>query len=505
MLQSMYSKEVHMMGHPSIVVLGSGPTALGFAYRLKELGVEQCGVSVTILEQEGKPGGLAVTHKDENGFLWDNGGHVVFSHYKYFDHAIDAAVADWNLRKRAAYAFMKGSSGKRKFIPYPVQDNIHVMDSEDRTLCLNGLQDILDHPITEKPANFDQWLVKNFGEGLCGIFMRKYNHKVWTVNTDEMNSVWVGERVAVPDIKKIRDKIASNGKNDVKDSEWGPNKLFRFPRYGGTGGIWRAMFELLPRKWFHYNHQVTQIDMQQKLLTVKTGLNDEHHTTHQLKYDVLVSTIPLDTLLSINSNMDENSISMKNLVGNLVFSHTHVIGIGLMGKAPENLSDKSWMYFPDSDSPFYRVTVFSNYSDDHVPQPGVYWSLMCEAAEPKTHSEPSYWTKDSLLTETVSALVNYGFISKDQVASKFYHRLSHGYPVPSLARESILASIQPWLQSNDIYSRGRFGGWRYEVGNQDHSFMQGVELADLLIRDIPEETYPHPDLVNSMKASDRFL
>ncbi len=38
--------------------------------------------------------------------------------------------------------------------------------------------------------------------------------------------------------------------------------------------------------------------------------------------------------------------------------------------------------------------------------------------------------------------------------------------------------IQPYLESKGIYSRGRFGAWKYEIGNQDHSLMQGVELVD---------------------------
>jgi hypothetical protein len=34
-----------------------------------------------------------------------------------------------------------------------------------------------------------------------------------------------------------------------------------------------------------------------------------------------------------------------------------------------------------------------------------------------------------------------------------------------------------------------FGGWKYEVSNQDHAFMQGVEALDRLISGKPETTY----------------
>lgn len=38
--------------------------------------------------------------------------------------------------------------------------------------------------------------------------------------------------------------------------------------------------------------------------------------------------------------------------------------------------------------------------------------------------------------------------------------------------------LHPYLESHHVYSRGRFGAWRYEVGNIDHSVAQGVEWGD---------------------------
>ena len=104
----------------------------------------------------------------------------------------------------------------------------------------------------------------------------------------------------------------------------------------------------------------------------------------------------------------------------------------------------------------------------------------------------------------MQALVKYGFIALHQVVSQYYQYLDHGCPVPTIKRESLLSTIQPWLQSKGIYSCGRFGGWRYEVGNQDHSFMQGVEVAELIMRGVPEDSYPDPNYVNSRTNINRM-
>ena len=495
---------INLEKYQRIVVIGAGPTGLGAAHRLAKLGVLRSNTQVIVLDQQGIPGGLAASYRDPNGFLWDNGGHVVFSHYPYFTQTLTEAVSEWNKRTRAAYAFMKGSDGIRRFIQYPVQENIHAMDKVDQEKSLKGLEEITYNPSQHKPNNFDEWLLKNFGTGLCNIFMRKYNRKIWTVKTTEMNTDWVSERVAVPDINKIKAKItAFEAGKSANDSSWGPNRFFRFPRYGGTGGIWKAVAHQIPQGWFHFHHKVTGINVKEKELKVEVQGNAQQQ--YPLKYDYLISTVPLHSLLKMVNDTDETSVRMKKLAEELVYTHTHIVGIGLKGHASDLLRNKHWMYFPDSDTPFYRVTVFSGYSNDHVPPSGSYWSLMCEAAEPMKSYHPNYWTEENLVSETVKALVNYGFIRRDQIVSRYHRRLEYGYPVPFLKREELLTTVQPWLESKQIYSRGRFGGWRYEVGNQDHSFMQGVEVANFIMKEIPEETYPDPNRVNSMKVSNRNL
>ena len=179
---------------------------------------------------------------------------------------------------------------------------------------------------------------------------------------------------------------------------------------------------------------------------------------------------------------------MKKLTSQLVFLRIHVIGIGLKGQPPKFLSNKSWIYFPDSDFPFYRITVFSSYSEDHVLVPGKKWSLMCEAAEPKINSSPEKWTKNRWIDATIQALITYRFITSEMVPSKYYRRLDHGYPVPSIKREIILEKVQPWLESKDIYSCGRFGGWRYEVANQDHSYVENIDKLLRQVLSIREKT-----------------
>jgi hypothetical protein len=112
----------------------------------------------------------------------------------------------------------------------------------------------------------------------------------------------------------------------------------------------------------------------------------------------------------------------------------------------------------------------------------------------------------NLLKDSIQGLINTNMITAtDEIVSTYHRAFDHGYPTPSLEREGALKVILPKLQEKGIYSRGRFGSWRYEVGNQDHSFMLGVEAVDNIVNGAAELTLNYPDFVNSRANTERRL
>jgi protoporphyrinogen oxidase len=453
-----------------VVILGAGPTGLGAGWRLRELGFER----FHIYDQAAKVGGLAASFTDSRGFTWDIGGHVQFSHYRYFDQLMATALGDqWLHHQRESWVWIED-----RFVPYPFQNNIRHLKPETMWKCLRGLIHLYKQPITQKPAHFGQWVKATFGQGLADVFMIPYNFKVWAFPAEMMDYNWIGERVAVTDLERLVDNVL----HQKDDLSWGPNNTFQFPKTGGTGAIWEAVADKLGRAKISLNATVSGIDVSAKKVHFSDGASAD--------YDVLISTLPLDRLIDL-AQVDK----LKPAAAGLKYSSSNIIGIGLSGKPPKDLASKCWMYFPEANCPFYRVTHFSHYSPNNVPDITKYWSLMAEVSE--SPHRPVDGAK--LIQETIDGLHATKLIdSGHEVVSTWTYRAHHGYPTPALGRDECLNAIHPELEKHKIYSRGRFGGWKYEVSNQDHSLMQGVELIDKLALSVPEVTYWFPNTANNL-------
>ncbi|MFV2039698.1 MAG: NAD(P)/FAD-dependent oxidoreductase [Acidimicrobiales bacterium] len=457
------------MNEPRIVVIGGGPTGLGAAHRLHELGHTDW----VLLEGAESFGGLASSVVDKQGFTWDLGGHVLFSHYEYFDKLTGSLLGDaWLQHVREAWVRMRS-----RWVPYPFQNNIWRLPDDDIVRCLHGLLELTTGPDTAPPETFDDWILQSFGTGIADVFMRPYNFKVWAYEPSDMNVAWMGDRVATVDLARVLENLVRR-RDDVA---WGPNATFRFPATGGTGAIWTALAERLPADRLLSGHRVCAVNPDTSVVTCENG--------EEFGYDALISTMPLDILLGHL----ENQSGLTKCRDGLRWSSSHIIGIGIDGDTPEDLATKCWMYFPEDVAPFYRATVFSNYSPANVANPGRQWSLMCEVAEsirkPVDHG--------SVVDQTRLGLEHTGLVSPDhEVVSEWHRFLPHGYPTPFLGRDALLAEVEPRLRAMNVFTRGRFGGWKYEVSNQDHSLMQGVECVDHILDGSEELTYFDPVAVN---------
>ena len=438
-----------------VLIIGAGPTGLGAAHRLTQHEKEWM-----IVDASDEPGGLACTDVTPEGFLVDMGGHVIFSHYAFFDDLLTKAVGPlddevhWNRLERVSYVRLMDT-----WVAYPFQNNISALPVEEQITCLEGIVDATKQSALAlpAPANFDEWIVRVMGEGIADIFMRPYNFKVWAVPTTMMQCRWLGERVATVDLKQTLRNVLRK----KEAAGWGPNAVFRFPQEGGTGGIWKKVAALLPAEKIKCAVRVTDVDLDAHVATLSDGTS--------VAYKKLVSSVPLDQFLAFPS---VRAFATPSMSSGLYHSSTNVLLVGLRGVNPH--STKCWLYFPEDNCPFYRATVFSHYAAancpgaaallptiataalddaalgeapaDATPAAGPYWSLMLEVAEsehkPVAHGARALggFNHDGLVAETVQGCIRSGLLAEGaEIVSLYHRRIEYGYPTPTLERDASVA------------------------------------------------------------------
>jgi protoporphyrinogen oxidase len=441
-----------------IAIIGAGPCGLACARELDRRGHRNW----TIFERASHAGGLAASVVDPAGFTWDLGGHVVFSHFGEFDALLAEVMGnDIHHHDRSSYIRF----GER-WVPYPFQNNLRHLPSEVVERCLETLKVA---PGGDPGMNFAEWMEGMFGQGITEYFMRPYNFKVWATPAADMSATWIAERVSVIDYERV----AANVREGRDEVAWGPNNTFVFPSVGATGEIYRrAALPLADR--IRYDSSVVEVSPEGRWLRTAGGA--EH------AYDALVSTMPLDLLVGL---LDDRPDGLLTAAGDLRHNGVHMVGVGY--ETPL-VDDKSWLYFPQDHTPFYRATNFAKYAPANVPDGAIdrYCSYMTETSFSDVKPEPRAGLEDRVEAGLRAARVVEG---RPEVASVHVETIDYAYPVPTVGRDAALALIQPWLSERGIHSRGRFGSWRYEIGNMDHAVKMGIDVAGRILAGASETCF----------------
>lgn len=446
-----------------IVILGGGPTGLGAAYRLRERDEND----FEIFERSGQVGGLATSFQDPAGYTWDVSGHILFSSYPYFNQFLEKMLGKDGIRRIDRESWIKFED---RYVRYPFQNHLSSLPEEAMLECLVGLIESQTIARDRAFSNFEEWVLAKFGAGVSKHFMFPYNQKVWCTPLNRMGFYWIAERVSVVDWRKALETTLR-----PKVTDWGPNATFGYPATRGTVGLWLAALPYIGDR-IRYRKRAVSVDEERREIEFADGA--------RRRYDRLLTTMPIDAFVARLKHAPE---SVRRASQKLLFNHLFSLGIGLRRPSP---STKNWIYFPNPKTPFYRITYLSNYSPDIVPggDTSRYCSILTETSYSRLRPLPPGDFTQAVLDGLVAEEI-LGPADLPLVESTFLIHAGHAYPVPSVDRDEALGIIHPYLESKEIYSRGRFGSWKYEIGNQDHSLMQGVELVDRWLDGAPEKVF----------------
>ena len=410
------------------LIIGAGPAGLGAGWHLDKKGIKDW----LILEKESYAGGLSASFKDKKGFYWDLGGHVLFGNNREFIGVIkDFLGKDLVKHRRKAAIYFRG-----KFVPYPFQDNIKRSD-------LAFPQGPTLKPV--KQANFKQWLYFTFGRTLSEIFFIPQNEKSWAYPLSKMSYSWIEKRIKLPAIS-ARSDLNGTGRLKKTKTNWGGNASFYYPKTGGIGVVWQKMAQSYGNK-IKFKNEVIAIDIGKKKVYLKTG--------KIIDYEYLISTMPLNVLLRVLLPQKKRNEKLKHNKG-------LIIGLGIKGKLN---NDFHWLYYPQKEFPFFRLVFPSNFS--FVPKE--HCSIIAEVS---LEQERRLGKKDKeKIVQKVIDSVKKLSLFKGEIVSVFDKKVDYFYPIPTLKRDDVLRKINMFLNKKQIYSIGRFGGWKYEEGNMDDGFL----------------------------------
>lgn len=426
----------------TVGILGGGLTGLTLGSLLPES---------EILEKEEAVGGLCRSKTDE-GFTYDIGGsHVLFSRNKETMKWIEKMLGE-NVERtvRNTKVFFKG-----RYVKYPFENGLHELSVEDNFECLSGYIESYYARQTEgspRPQNFEQWMYYRFGKGITEKYLLPYNEKIWKIGAKEMGLKWIEGRVPDPPIEDI---IKSS--LGIETEGYKHQLNFLYPRTGGIQALTDRIAESCGS--IRTGFEVKQISKEGDEFLVSDSES-------QRSYSKLASTIPLPYLIKC---LEDAPKEVEKAASELQYNSLISIFLGM--SSPKT-KDYSWVYFPDEDGLFHRVSFPSNYSPKVAPED--HCSLLAEIT---CHKGDKIWrmSDKELVEHAVERLDKLEVIRKGDVVFSDVSRMTPAYIIYDLEFEKNIETVRDFVKKLGIEICGRFGEFQYL--NMDSCIEKAISLA----------------------------
>jgi protoporphyrinogen oxidase len=424
-----------------IVILGAGLAGLSAAYHAKKWGAPHL-----LFERESRVGGL-VRSEQVKGFTFDYTGHLLHIKQPRTQKLVLSELGlknDFVMVERNSWVYMNG-----RFTRAPFQANLYGQPDSVIRECLEGLLQAQGSqgggPAGE---SFESWNLRTFGSGIYRHFMEPYNTKLWGIHPSQMTVEFMGRFIPKPSLTQIFEGA-------LKDvgKPMGYNAAFIYPRKGGIEILSRAFGRKVAA---HLNHTAVQIDLKRREVTFANGLRQPYKT--------LISTMPLPRLVAL---LKDAPASVTKAAAKLRASSVLNVNFGIQGR---NVSDKHWIYVPETKLPFYRVGFYHNFSKELAPEGGS--SVYAEMS----YSPDRPIDKKQAPRRIQEGLIQMGILRKsDTIAAQFIADIPSAYVVYDAHRTQSVSIIQSFLKEHAVTSTGRWGNWEYAA--MEDAIWQGAEAV----------------------------
>ena len=407
-------------GDSDLMILGAGLTGLSAGYHSDG----------TVYEKEDMAGGLCRAERLE-GYIFDRGSHIFHGRDPYVLNLLENALkVGFNKKLRSSWIYSHGVYTK-----YPFQVNTYGLPKNIVTDCVNGFVEAYSKPRKKRFDNYKDWIYSTFGKGIAEYFYIPYSEKFWTIPVEEMTTDWLDVRVPMPRPEDVIEGAAS-----YKTREFGPNAEFRYPEKGGMVAIADGFLT----KDFNLNlkKEAVSIDSDNKIVEFLDG--------KKVNYKTMISTIPLPDFIQMLNNAPAE---IKRLSEGLRCNSVFCVYLGVNR---EKIDDRHWLYFPEDDFPFFRVSFPMNLSPSSAPKKRS--SIVAEIS----YSSAKPIDRSAIIDKTIKALVKAGILSEtDKIEKIGSYDIKYGYPIYDHSRRENVSIIERYLKEMSILPAGRYGRWEY--------------------------------------------
>ena len=416
------------------------------------------GLVAKLYEARARPGGLATSYANGDGFIFDEGVHISFSsNSRIRDLFAKSVGGEYTSAKIYCNNYWRGY-----WMKHPAQVNLHGLPTD---MIVNCIKDFVAASAIENPkiGNYEDWLLAAFGKTFAETFPGKYTIKYHTTDASNMTTDWLGPRLYRPSLDEVLRGALEPEPLDVFYVDQA-----RYPMHGGFGSYINGF---LPMADVRCSHEVVSIDVAAKALAFRGGAT--------AAFDGLISSIPVNKLIPM---IVQAPPDVRAAAGRLACSQAAIVNIGI--NRPVNARPQ-WSYFYDDDIPFARVSYRDNFSPNVVP-------AGCGAFAAETYFSDKYrplrGTVEDMIEPTIEGLLKCGLV-KDR--SEIIHKSAIWAPfanvIYDLERPKAVEIVHGFLDDIGIAYCGRYGDWGYIW--TDQAFMSGERAAKMTLRRLSAEAF----------------